>query len=126
MMEGDQNRIDYIKYGIEQFKKNPIFGNGFFSSVYYLGTYTHNNFIELLINNGIVGLALYYIPHIVMLIRAIKIGGKDKKASSFIFMLFASLMICDIGVITYYDRFIWILIATGVDLLSVVKKEIND
>lgn len=55
-----------IGYGIEFFMQKPWLGNGFnaFSVMFgnYTGwyTYSHNNFIELLVNTGIIGLLLYY------------------------------------------------------------------
>lgn len=59
-------RINMITFGIEKFFENPIFGFGLncFSQLLlgYLGfsTYSHNNFIEMLCDLGLVGFVLYY------------------------------------------------------------------
>lgn len=59
-------RAAMIEYGIVFWEENPWLGNGFnaFSEMYGVitgwFTYSHNNFLELLTNSGIVGCVLYY------------------------------------------------------------------
>lgn len=55
-----------IAYGMEWFAEKPLWGHGYvgFSSLFENATgwftYSHNNFVELLVNTGIIGFVLYY------------------------------------------------------------------
>lgn len=55
-------RIGMIELGWKIFLRNPGFGNGygFFSNNTSYGTYSHNNYIEMLVSFGLVGTLLYY------------------------------------------------------------------
>lgn len=59
-------RHKMIVHGWEWFLRRPIFGYGLenfralYSHEYNFSTYSHNNFIELLVSGGIVGIAIYY------------------------------------------------------------------
>jgi O-antigen ligase len=55
-------RLMMYKLGWEAFKEHPLSGGGYFYFSHYsgLGTYTHNNYLELLVNYGILGFVLYY------------------------------------------------------------------
>ena len=58
----DDARANMIKFGLEMFKDKPIFGYGLnnYHLFYPSGQYSHNNYIEVLVSGGIVGLLLYY------------------------------------------------------------------
>ena len=69
MIDASTNtRINMIKYGFEMFKSNPILGVGIGNYAYYgyhiyglfAEVYSHNNYIEMLSNIGIVGFISYY------------------------------------------------------------------
>lgn len=61
-----QLRSRYIEVGLEAFKKSPIFGYGIdnyrFINLRETGhlTYSHNNFIDILVGVGAVGFLIYY------------------------------------------------------------------
>lgn len=57
-------RSDMLKEGIQLFFKTPLFGTGLysFSVLSKFGTYSHNNYIEVLVSLGIVGFLLFYGP----------------------------------------------------------------
>lgn len=114
----DLRRLMFIKIGMQQFGNRFLLGNGFCYSYNLFGTYTHNNYIELLLNNGIVGAASYYSIHILLLIKQHKVRKYDRKVSSFVLMILGAVLFCDIGVITYYNRYILILITICVSLIS--------
>ena len=66
----NRDRANFIKYGFEVFKSNPIIGVGYGNSSKFLllkfnyDTYFHNNYIELLATTGIIGTALYYLSYV--------------------------------------------------------------
>lgn len=59
-------RSQMIKMGLERWIQSPILGYGFDSFKYYNQSvtghfyYSHNNFVEILYNTGIIGFVLYY------------------------------------------------------------------
>ena len=65
-----------IQYGMDYFKERPLLGHGIENFRYLYAqevgkeTYSHNNYIELLVNNGIVGLLLYYSFYISVILKA--------------------------------------------------------
>lgn len=74
LLSGNQNNQDYssqirlemIQAGLAQWLESPIWGYGFDSFKYFNRTltghfyYSHNNFVELLYNLGIIGFVIYY------------------------------------------------------------------
>ena len=68
-------RQNYIRIGIEQFKKTPLIGMGM-NNTYLISpqvvgksTYLHNNFVELLAGGGIVGFILFYRIYVFLLAK---------------------------------------------------------
>ncbi len=53
-------RIHFIELGWSHFMDKPLFGHGIDNFRVYGGTYSHNNYIEILFGVGLVGLLLYY------------------------------------------------------------------
>lgn len=113
--ESDNNRLEMLNHGITYFSNKPLFGNGYmnFAILFhrdgYMLTYSHNNFIEILADLGIVGFIIYYIPFISIL-RNIRKSQKSKWTLLFgtliVVILFNSLFIVFIS-----TRFMWLLLA---------------
>lgn len=87
-------RLFMYKKGIEAFKSKPIFGGGwfYFSEYTGLGTYSHSNYIELLVTYGIVGFLLYYSLVFYILLKLFKLIKKDRYSNmlfvlNFVFLL---------------------------------------
>jgi O-antigen ligase len=59
-------RSAMIRTAIRLWQESPIFGNGSVAFVRHggFGGYSHNNYVELLCNMGVVGLCLYYAAHV--------------------------------------------------------------
>lgn len=62
----DEFRQKMVDLGIEQFKETPVFGVGLNNAQIinkrklHFNAYLHNNYIEILVNGGIIGFLLYY------------------------------------------------------------------
>lgn len=69
-----ESRIYMIQIGLDMWKESPVWGNGneAFRVKSGLDAYSHNNYIEILVNYGFVGLILFYAPLITALIVSIK------------------------------------------------------
>lgn len=68
------------------------------------GTYSHNNFVELLMNYGIVGFTLYYAFHAVLLIKLFQRATKNDIYSMFFFIYVCIQVVLGVGWVTYYKR----------------------
>lgn len=103
-------RFKMMEIGFEAFLEKPILGNGVYSSYAYFGTYSHNNFVEILMNTGIAGFIIFYMPYYKNLKAFIK---TDKKDNMYGIMLFLILWILfgGFGMITYYSKYEMVLMA---------------
>ncbi|MGX5522827.1 O-antigen ligase family protein [Bacillus toyonensis] len=117
-------RKNMIQYGIDYFKERPLLGHGIENFRYLYAqevgkeTYSHNNYIELLVNNGIVGLLLYYSFYISVILKANNRRRKSKSLEEKRYYLFCiSLLICmfiiDWGLVSYkwYPNYILLALA---------------
>ena len=57
----DNNRLALWETGLNSFKENPIIGHGIGSVAYEVGFYSHNLFIDLLVEGGIVFLIIFLV-----------------------------------------------------------------
>lgn len=110
----DELRAQMITEGLRVFGEHPLFGAGTNASVYYFGVYSHNNFIEILMNSGVVGFVVFYAMYFVIGYRYCKNASLYKNNSNLsmlLFALFLSVVISSVGFVYYYDRYHMILIA---------------
>ena len=98
-----RERLRYIEEGLASFFSHPLFGEGIYASYEYFGCYSHNNFVEVLMNTGIVGFTIFYFPQLVYGIRFFI----KPKTSSMCWLLFFMLMwviLGGYGMVTYYEK----------------------
>lgn len=96
-------RNHYIEMGWELIKQQPIWGHGldcFRVLKKSFGTYSHNNYIEILYSLGWVGFALYYFPFAQCLFRLIS----GWKRNALLVALFVPYLVCDYMNVTYFER----------------------
>lgn len=83
-------RKDMVQEGFELIKKSPVvgFGNGAFAVLGGFDTYSHNNFIELMVNHGVLGLILWHLPFFFVLAGTMRrLWRKDSKEGWDIFKI---------------------------------------
>ncbi len=105
-------RMLFVEVGLIYFAKKPIWGSGVanFGALYAANfpgrdaVYSHNNYIELLVNYGIIGTLIYYAFFIYILINLYKIikSSYDKMAA-LLFSLLVSEIVIHYGFVAYYD-----------------------
>lgn len=102
----DDIRKDMIQEALNGWMRKPLFGNGFntfTATSAFRGTYSHNNFAELLYNCGIVGVILYYAPKFVILGLFIRDKRYTKKQfSAFFLSVLVLLLSFDMACVSYY------------------------
>lgn len=98
-----------IVAGLQQFEETPLLGIGLYNSVlaglYRIGYagYLHNDYVELLVNGGMVGFALYYSVPVALLIKHIKLMKIYKDTELIIsFIMLVLFLITNVGNVTYY------------------------
>lgn len=111
----DTSRFELIEFGYNQFWEHPILGVGInnfrvlsnqvpaFSGMDF---YAHNNYIELLVDVGIIGFAFYYWGYIYLFIhlRKIKrITHKEDKLYSWGVVILLLRLVLDLAQVSYYS-----------------------
>ncbi len=102
-----ETRLGLIEAGVQWFKEKPVFGHGLHNfkpinmarrdSIFY----AHNNYIEMLVDCGIVGTIIYYIPYLIIL-KDCAVRLKTKQTDvAVIFGLMISFLIGEYGMVTY-------------------------
>lgn len=125
----DQRRRNMVKAGIEFFKERPVFGWGLnnYRSLYFEGEYSHNNFIELMVCLGLVGLVLYYTMYAIPMIRTARmVKRKDPRIEDthliLLFMLVIS-FVFGYGMVQFYGKGAWMLIGVALAMVTRFKQE---
>ena len=109
--ETDNLRQYMIERGLEAFYQRPLFGHGTGYSHTLFGTYSHNNFVELLMCYGLVGFCLYYSFYVILVIKLFRQAMKSDLYAIFFFVYTCIQFVLDVGAISYYSRPVQILTA---------------
>ena len=104
-----------IEWGVEWFKEKPKLGYGIDSYKMLLGTketsfgitgaYAHNNYIELIVDVGILGLVVYYYIYIYMIIKSFKYIKSRNLLLILMLGILIACMVNEYGQVTYYYKF---------------------
>ncbi|MFS0788251.1 hypothetical protein ABC345_17960 [Shouchella sp. 1P09AA] len=111
-------RFYFITQGLEIFKENFFTGIGIDNSRYYLGMYSHNNYIEVALSGGIFSLIAFYGPLICILVHFWKIK-KQSIFSKYILCLIIYKLFYDIGAVTY-NTLMWVIV-TAIIYIAFLK-----
>jgi len=127
-------RLFYIKVGFEAFLNNPILGYGLegFATIllHNIGevTYSHNNYIEMLVNLGLVGFIIYYSIYSKLFKKLFKYTGKDI-FTKLIFIILVSKLFSDIASVSYYSKETYILLVLyyicSTNTVVILNNELN-
>ncbi len=81
----------------------PIFGHGIngFSAIGGFGTYSHNNFLELMCNHGILGTFVYYVFYALLLGSLFKKNIIQTNMGKFFFSFIICQLVFEYGQVTY-------------------------
>lgn len=97
-------RLLMYQMGLQAFLQSPLIGNGwfYFSAYSGLGTYSHNNYIELLVTYGIIGFLAYYSMFTYVLYKISKYMIYNDYAKLYFTLILTSL-INDTAAITFCE-----------------------
>lgn len=123
-------RIEYIDYGLSWFMDKPIFGYGLDNYRVLLyraigkGTYSHNNYIELLVGVGVIGTIIYYYAFGYVLVNARKLLKASKEPMTYlIVVIMVAILISQYGFVTYYDFMVNLIICISFIVVRTKLKE---
>lgn len=104
------NRVNYISYGFYMGSKNLLFGYGTqgFSLITGVNTYSHSNFAEVVCNFGILGLIVFYLPLVLLLLKAIT---NEKVNKTFIIAFILYYLLASLTNVIYYKKMYYLMLA---------------
>lgn len=97
-------RMQMIQSGWKMFLESPLFGSGwfYFSAQSGFDTFSHNNYIELLVTYGLVGASLYYGMYLFVL-KELYRRLRESDYAKLLFTLLIAVMLSDFGGVTFYE-----------------------
>ena len=98
--------------GEQLFKEKPVFGWGLdaFTKLSPYDTYSHNNFIEILVSCGIIGFILYYGALFSLFIKCIKENGKSRTEAKVYISILVATVFMHVAHVDYVSRDSWLLL----------------
>ena len=103
---GDMSTIDRMRFAqiaIDVFKSHPLVGVGldnyrFYNSMLY---YSHNNYLELAADLGIIGVFIYYLLPIKVLISCLFVNKLKNRNIILVFVILLVILILDVANVSY-------------------------
>jgi hypothetical protein len=108
-------RMELIQLGVEQFKNKMLIGYGMHSFQYMnqYKFYAHNNYIEILVNYGIIGAVLYYSLQFVMYIKLCLTWLTKTREVILPIIIMTMILVNDYGMVSYYSSLNLILLVVS-------------
>lgn len=116
-------RIKMIEVGMSLIGDSPIWGSGIgsYGLVSGFNRYSHNNYIELLVGLGVIGLILYYSMIIYVIYKLIKvINSIDGNP---LLVILSLLLVMDFALVSYNGPIYQLIIALGFVAIRIIKPE---
>ncbi|MBQ2862897.1 MAG: O-antigen ligase family protein, partial [Clostridia bacterium] len=111
----DQKRMRFLIEGFEVFLQKPFFGDGTAASFNYFDTYSHSNFLEIMMNHGMLGFVIYYLCYPVVIFRCFKYRKLKTEGLNLSYLcLFFYLSILVLSIALVYYTFIYYQIVLSV------------
>ncbi len=124
----DLARERFRRQALSMFLSSPIIGHGInaFESIY--GTYSHNNYTELLSSLGLVGFISFYSIYVYcfgQLLKLRKIMGADKNLNDFAISLLIANLFFDWGAVSFDILYSMISLAVAVSVILLTKRKVR-
>lgn len=69
-----------------------------------IDTYLHNNYVEMLVDGGLIGFIIYYSIYIKLIINLIKNKAKGDRFIAISLVMVALMLISEYGSVSYYEK----------------------
>lgn len=129
LLSGENNsgnsRVEMLREALALWESRPLFGNGI-DQVRVLGsrgTYSHNNYAEMLADFGLIGTTIYYLINGIFLwICMTRIVSPYWQYPVVLLIVITSLA-WDFAFVSYYEKSSWLLMAFSFYLLWQAKQQ---
>ena len=128
--DGSSNvRIEMVRWGLEQFRKTPVFGLGVSSGSVVMAEHGsnlalyHNNYVEILAGLGIIGFCLYYFMLFYPLAKLFKPAMQGKDDSVIAMVMLVVLMVAFVFGSEYNEKGTYVIICYLFLTVSKYKRE---
>lgn len=121
-----ETRVSFIELGWNYIIQRPLRGYGLDCFKYLpraYNTYSHNNYVEILVSSGIVGFILYYFSYVFYIIRGMSAIKKDTGIVKLCFSFIIIILVMDYAMVSYYDRFILTILMFGIAQINISSKQ---
>lgn len=102
------DRFELILEGLRIWTESPLFGHGTNAmrniNQVAKGSYAHNNYIELLANNGILGFGFFYLQHIILFYLVNSKWNTKPQGLWYMNIILLALLLADVGMVNYYNK----------------------
>ena len=127
------SRMDMIKYALGMWQQSPIWGNGNEAFRIEYGKYSHNNYMELLANYGLIGFGFFYMSFAILLLKLLPLLRSNvpliKNESAWVIACLIAYLASNMFMPCYYNRpslaFLAFVIGKGWFLVDVSRKQVH-
>lgn len=112
----NQDRVSMIGIGLQTFLENP-WGIGLGNTREIVGSYTHNNYVEILVSLGVVGFLVYYFPYFYTIKYCIK--NKSNALARFVIYSLIGFMLLEFWQVTYLYSVPMVFLAVVMSIVDV-------
>lgn len=119
-----KTRDSFFKTGWNTFLERPWRGFGvdcFREFPFSYGTYSHCNYVELLVSGGIPALIIYYASHISGLLSVFNKSVMRNDIAKLAVLMLCQIAIFDFAMVSYFDRAFLVVLIIALSILRALK-----
>jgi len=111
-------RLSMIEEALGLWVQHPLIGNGIdqFRVLGSYGTYSHNNYAEMLVDFGLLGTTLFYATDLVIIVFCLRGLFADSR-NLLVLLITVISFLWDFGMVSYMEKSCWLLTAASFYLL---------
>lgn len=106
------NRLEDIEVGLKVFEKSPIWGYGLgnYEFATQLNGYAHNNYIQLLVDLGLIGICIYYYFYMNIAIKLIKTLHTYRIQTALCLSMLGAIVVIESGLVSFNSDYVQLVI----------------
>lgn len=130
-------RLSLARMAVEISMENPLIGIGLdafrlergANTGMAIGTYSHSNYLEILVSTGIVGFVLYFSIYLLWFRKLYAFRRHLRSPASFrryttVMVVVTMITAMDVAMVSYHEKFIWLILPWIVAELHLFEEEV--